>query len=92
MIKLYVGVLRKKWRWLLVAHETAGWPTYQVCWKGTADDLEELARALLTDYLDDGARAQMVCVGFARLLGTRLRTGFWTLRESEVAEAVATLE
>jgi hypothetical protein len=41
--------------------------------------------------LGDAEQARKVCGGFARLMGARLRADFWTLRESEIAAAIAAL-
>jgi hypothetical protein len=93
MMKLYVGMNREpSRRLLLVARRHAGTIAYEICWQGRAEDLEELAFALLAKYLGDAEQARKVCAGFARRMGVRLRADFWTLRESEIAAAVAAVE
>jgi hypothetical protein len=93
MMKLYVGMNREpSRRVLLVARRHAGTIAYEICWEGRAEDLEELAFALLAKYLGDAEQARKVCASFARRMDVRLRTEFWTLRESEIAAAVAAVE
>jgi hypothetical protein len=60
-------------------------------WKGAAENLEALALAILLEHLGDAEQARRVCGGFARLMAARLRADFWTLRESEIAAAIAAL-
>ncbi len=91
-MKLYVGVSREAGRRVVVvARRRAGPIEYKLCWQGAAEDLEELACAILTEHLGGGERALTLGAGFARLMAARRRADFWTLRESEIAEAVAGL-
>ncbi len=90
-MKLYVGVRREARRRVVVARRHAGPIEYKLCWQGRAEDLEELAFAILTEHLGDAEQARKVCAGFARLMAARLRADFWTLRESEIAAALAGL-
>lgn len=59
---------------------------------GGAGDAPRMAFAILADHVKDAGRAQALRGGFERRFGARLRGSFWTVRESEVAEAVALIE
>lgn len=90
-MKLYVGVSREGSCRLLVARRLAESIEYELCWKGIAGKVETLSFAILAEYLGDEEQARKVCAGFARLMGARLHADFWTLRESEIAEAMAAI-
>jgi hypothetical protein len=90
-MKLYVGVSRAGRGRLLVARRQGASTAYELRWQGAAENLEALAQAILLEHLGDAEQARKVCAEFARLMAARLRTDFWTLRESEIGAAVAAL-
>lgn len=91
MMTLYIGMHREAGRRLLVAQRSTGLTTYELCWQGPAEELEELGFAVLARHLDDGRRARSLCVRFMWLMGARLDANFWTLRPGEIDEAIARL-
>ncbi len=91
-MKLYVGVSRAGERRLVVARRAAGMAAYELRWQGGAEEFDELAFALLVEHLGEARRARSASSAVARLLAERLSGEFWTLRESELAAALAAAE
>jgi len=93
-MKLYVGAWSGGAGGVFVAsgHGKAEFAPYQLPCNGGAGDLRRVAFAILVDHLEDAGRALALCGGFERTVGARLCGSFWTLRESEVAEAIARVE
>ena len=71
--------------------EAKGAPYQLPCGIG-AEDLQGVAFAILADHLKDPGRAAALRGAFARAVDARLRGNFWTLRDSEIAEAIALIE
>jgi hypothetical protein len=89
MMKLYIGVSKAGRGRLLVARRQGAKVAYEMCWKGSLENLEALTLAILLEHWGDAEQARKVCAGFVRLMAARLRADFWTLRESEIAAAIA---
>ena len=87
--KLYVGMRSAASRWLLAVHSCSGSISQEICWIGSADDLEGLACALLQEHLSVSAgRVQSLSTRLAGSMRVRLIADFWTLRPSEIDEAI----
>jgi hypothetical protein len=83
MLKLYVGARRR----VFVTGTEAG--DYQLCANGAAASTARLAFAILADHLGDRERALMARGRIERIFGARLTAPFWTVSESELAQALA---
>jgi hypothetical protein len=83
MLKLYVGARRR------VFVTGTGARDYQLCANGAASSTARLAFAILADHLGDRERALTARGRIERIFGARLTAPFWTLTESEVAQALA---
>ena len=93
-MKLYVGAWSGSDGGIFVASrngEADGAP-YQLPCDINGGDLQGVAFAILADHLKDPGRAAALRGAFARAVDARLRGSFWTLRDSEIAEAIALLE
>jgi hypothetical protein len=93
-MKLYVGAWSGVDGGIFVAGgngEAEGAP-YELPCGIDAGDLQGVAFAILADHLKDPGRAAALRGAFARAVDARLRGSFWTLRDSEIAEAIALLE
>lgn len=93
-MKLYVGAWSGGDGGVFVAsgQRKAEFAPYRLPCKGEAGDAGRVALAILVDHLKDAGRALALRGGFERTVGARLSGSFWTLRESEVAEAIARIE
>ena len=93
-MKLYVGAWSGGDGGVFVAsgQRKAEFTPYQLACNGGAGDPGWVAFAILVDHLKDAGRALALRGGFERTVGARLCGSFWTLRESEVAEAIARIE
>jgi len=89
MTTLYVGIRKEATLRLVVAQRRAGSIWYELCWEGKAENVEEQAFAMIAQHLDDGDCAQSMSANFARLISARPNADFWTLRPSEIDEAIA---
>ena len=83
MVKLYVGARRR------VFVTGAGASERQLYASGPSPNAGRMAFAILADHLGDSERALSARGPIERIFGARLRTPFWTVTESELAEALA---
>jgi hypothetical protein len=93
-MKLYVGAWSGGDGGVFVAsgNGQADFAPYQLPCGIEAGDSRGVAFAILADHLKDPGRAAALRGAFERAVGARLCGGFWTLRDSEVAEAIALIE
>jgi hypothetical protein len=93
-MKLYVGAWSGGAGGVFVAsgQRKAEFAPYQLACNGRAGESGRVAFAIRVDHLKDAGRALALRGGFERTVGARLCGSFWTLRESEVAEAIARIE
>ena len=93
-MKLYVGAWSGGDGGIFVAsgNGAADGAPYQLPCGIDAGDLHGVAFGILADHLKDPGRAAALRGDFARAVGARLCGSFWTLRDSEIAEAIALIE
>jgi len=93
-MKLYVGAWSGGDGGIFVAsgNGDTGDAPYRLPCGIDAGDVREVAFAILADHLKDPGRAAALRGAFARAVDARLRGSFWTLRDSEIAEAIALIE
>jgi hypothetical protein len=94
-MKLYVGAWSGGDGGIFVASgngEVDGAPYQLPCGGIEAGDLGGVAFAILADHLKDAGRAAALRGAFERAVAARLCGSFWTLRDSEIAEAIALIE
>jgi hypothetical protein len=91
-MKLYVGAWSGGDGGVFVASAKADIAPYQLPCGTEAGDSREVAFAILADHLKDAWRAVALRGAFERAVGARLCGTFWTLRDSEIAEAIALIE
>ena len=83
MVKLYVGARRR------VFVTGAGAGERQLYASGPSPSAGRVAFAILADHLGDRERALVARGPIERIFGARLRAPFWTVTESELAQALA---
>ena|ERR1700722_7253741 len=91
-MKLYVGAWSGGDGGVFVASAKANIAPYQLPCGIEAGDSRGVAFAILVDHLKDAGRASALRGGFERAVGSRLCSSFWTLRDSEIVEAIALIE